>query len=88
MMLTHHYNCLLLNILPPVTDVHVMLKRIECEKRVGREYAKDVYTCFVDLEKAYDRVPCEKLRGVLRESGVDGGLQGRTQGGVGVKPTP
>jgi len=37
MMLTHHYNCLLLNIIPPVTDVHVMLKRIEYEKRVGRK---------------------------------------------------
>jgi len=38
------------------------------------EYAKDAFTCFVDLEKAYDRVPCEKLRGVLREYGVDGRL--------------
>ena len=24
-------------------------------------FSKDVFTCFVDLEKAYDRVPCEKL---------------------------
>jgi len=31
------------------------------------EYANDVCTCFVDLEKAYDRVPCEKLWGLLRE---------------------
>ena len=36
------------------------------------EYAKYVFTCFVDLEKAYDRVPCEKLWGVFREHGVDG----------------
>ena len=35
------------------------------------EYTKDVYTCFVDLEKAYDRVTREKLSGVFRENGVD-----------------
>jgi len=29
------------------------------------EYAKDVYTCFIDLEKAYDRVLREKLWRVL-----------------------
>jgi len=28
----HHYNCLLFIIIPPVTDVHVMLKKIECER--------------------------------------------------------
>jgi len=31
-MMLHHYNCLLLIKMPPVTDVHVMLKRIECEE--------------------------------------------------------
>jgi len=35
------------------------------------EHAKDVYACFVDLEKAHDRVTREKLWGVL---GVDGRL--------------
>jgi len=30
----HHYNCLLFIIIPPVTDVHVMLKKIVCERRV------------------------------------------------------
>ena len=28
------YNCLLFIIIPPVTDVHVMLKKIECERRI------------------------------------------------------
>jgi len=31
-------------------------------------------TCFVDLEKVYDRVPREKLWRVLWEHGVDGCL--------------
>jgi len=38
------------------------------------EPAKDVCTCFVDLGNVYGRVPREKLRGVLREYGVDGCL--------------
>jgi len=31
MMIRYYYNCLLFIIIPPVTDVHVMLKRTECE---------------------------------------------------------
>ena len=38
------------------------------------EYAYPVYMCFVDLEKAYDRVSREILWGVLREYGVRGAL--------------
>jgi len=38
------------------------------------EYAKDVYTCFIELEKAYYRVLREKLWGVLQKYGVDGYL--------------
>jgi len=39
------------------------------------ERAKDIQnTCFVDLGKAYDRFPCEKLWMVLWEYGVDGCL--------------
>jgi len=34
-------------------------------------YAKDVYTCFVDLVKEYNQVSCEKLWRVLREYGID-----------------
>ena len=35
------------------------------------EDAKDVYICFVDLDKADDRVPRENLWGVFRECSVD-----------------
>jgi len=38
---------------------------------ISCECAKDVYICFVDLEKAYNRVPREKLWGVLQEYSVD-----------------
>ena len=38
------------------------------------EYGKDLFACFVDLEKAYDRVPGDKLWKVLQEYGVNGQL--------------
>ena len=38
------------------------------------EYAKEVYTCFVDLEKAYDHVPRDKLWAVLLDYDVRGQL--------------
>ena len=40
------------------------------------EYGKDLFACFVDLEKAYDRVPWDKLRKVLQEYDVNGQLLG------------
>ena len=38
------------------------------------EYGKDLFACFVDLEKAYNRVSRDKLWKVLQEYGVDGQL--------------
>ena len=38
------------------------------------EYANEVNACFVDLEKAYDRIPRDKLWAVLLQYGIDGQL--------------
>ena len=38
------------------------------------EYAKEVNACFVDLEKAYDRIPRDKLWAVLLQYGIHGQL--------------
>ena len=38
------------------------------------EYGKDLFACFVDLEKAYNRVLRDELWKVLREDDVDGQL--------------
>ena len=53
------------------TDQNFTLKQI-FEK--SWKYGKDFFACFVDLEKAHDRVPWNKLWKVLREYGVDGQL--------------
>ena len=36
------------------------------------EYAKEINACLVDLEKAYDRIPRDKLWAVLLQYGIDG----------------
>ena len=38
------------------------------------EKNKDLYLCFIDLEKAFDRVPRQKLFEVLSEYGIRGRL--------------
>src|SRR6476469_2274464 len=40
-----------------------------CERSL--EFAGDVYICFVDFEKAFDRVNWEKMMNVLQSIGVD-----------------
>jgi len=41
-----------------------------------RERNVDLYLCFIDLEKAFDRVPRQKLFEVLSEYGINGSLLG------------
>ena len=38
------------------------------------KHAKNVFTCFVDLEKTYNLIPLDKLWQVLQEYGIDGHL--------------
>ena len=53
------------------TDQFFTLKQIF---KKSWEYVKDVFACFVDLGKAYDRVPRDKLWKVLQGYGVNGQL--------------
>ena len=34
----------------------------------------NVYTCFVDLDKTYEKIPAEKLKGASYKYGIDGKL--------------
>ena len=38
------------------------------------EYAKDVFACFIDLEKAYNLISRDKLWRVVQEYGIHGHL--------------
>ena len=42
----------------------------------SHEYGKDLFACFVNLEKAYNQIPRDKLWKFLREYGFDGQLLG------------
>jgi len=46
-MMLRHYNSLLFITIPPVTDVHVMLKRVECEMRVWLKKAQPRKDCVI-----------------------------------------
>ena len=46
------------------------------------EYAKEVNACFVDLERAYGRIPRDKLWAVLLQYGIDGQLLNATFRGL------
>src|SRR6476619_7576520 len=43
--------------------------RMKCERSL--EFGNNVYSCFVDFEKAFDRVNWEKMMKVLQSIGVD-----------------
>jgi hypothetical protein len=35
------------------------------------EVNQEIYVCFIDYEKAFDRVDWKKLMGILRRMGID-----------------
>ena len=50
-------------------------RSLPCSKSVEKwEYVNEVNACFVDLEKAYDRISRDKLWALLLQYGVDGQL--------------
>ena len=57
------------------TDVIFIMRQVQ-EKH--QENKKKLYYAFVDLEKAFDRVPKEMVRWALRKLGVDEWLMGHS----------
>src|SRR6476619_3122046 len=47
----------------------IRVMRMICERRL--EFGNNVYICFVDFEKAFDRVNWEKMMKVLQSIGID-----------------
>ena len=45
--------------------------RVLCDRCCALEHGNDVYICFVDFEKAFDRVNWLKMREVLKQLQVD-----------------
>ena len=55
------------------TDAIYILQQMQ-EKHLIRK--KKIYFAFVDLEKAFDQVPCSTLWWTMRKLGIDNGLLG------------
>ena len=56
-------------------DAVIILRRIQ-EEYLAKQ--KKLYMCFVDLEKAFDKVPCIVMEWAMRNKGIPEALLGAT----------